>query len=142
MRAVSFCKTSASTVTRSTSTLTTSSGRAGILPAFSSLADWVDALFEFTRRSRVCEVTELSDWKRRKGTISETIASRNSTVGFRCFIVHLPSKSLRRVETRKGLGRDFRKGRDFRWRNLLTTGLRLLSSVSCPLLFFERRELR
>src|SRR5437868_207606 len=91
MRAVFFCSTSASTVTRSTSTFTTSVGSAGILPAL-SLFDF-DSSCELTLLSRVCDVTDRSEVKNRIGKMNASSAKRRKSVGFRCFISALPFES-------------------------------------------------
>src|SRR6266850_465109 len=109
MRAVSFCKTSASTVTRSTSTLTISSGSADLLSALVEFPGWVS--FALTRRDLDCEVTnEWEEMIRRQRNVERSPRKRNNRVGFRCFMVHLPrhesAKSLRlgeRIGKRLGM---------------------------------------
>src|SRR2546430_15878315 len=92
MRAVFFCSTKASTLTRSTSTLTTSSPDSGV--GF-GVGRWIAfrlgrAPFVLEFLLGVCELTELAKEKRRAAImISGKAEKRNSRVGYRCFIWRL-----------------------------------------------------
>src|SRR5882724_2914037 len=100
MRAVSFCKTSASTVTRSTSTLTTSSGSADLLSALVEFPVWVS--FALTRRDRDCEVTnEWEEMIRRQRNVERDPKRRNIKVGFRCFMCTSQARVCKEFATRE-----------------------------------------
>src|SRR5215813_6592372 len=98
MRAVSFCKTSASTVTRSTSTLTTSDCESpGCLEVFWLFAE---LLLVVTVRSRVCDAAGLKAKKSSALEIETDAIRRSEKLRLRRFISSLRKFGRRReVET-------------------------------------------
>src|SRR5689334_6810051 len=91
MRAVFFCSTSASILTRSTSTLTTSAGDSGLEPGVGLDGSWFEfrrglPLFAFKFLLGVCEVTGLGEEKSRAARTIEVSRKRGSRMGRRFFI--------------------------------------------------------